>query len=121
MGTIAAAQTGTIIMPKSKHRRRQQPITRPQILPPPGATPTISVQLGYDPKGPSEAVDIISSKDGWSEYMLADGTVIRAKGVVLDVKKMIGQFNAEGEPIYVLQLTMINQARVPERLKKKSA
>jgi hypothetical protein len=107
-------------MPKSKRRQRQQP--RPQILPPPPvASPTVSLQLGYDPKGPSEPVDIVSSKDGWSEYTLADGTVIRAKGVVLDVRKMIGQFNAQGEPVYVLQLTMINQARVPEQLKKKSA
>ena len=109
-------------MPKSKHRHRQQPIPRQQVLPPvPAASPTISVQLGYDPKGPSEPVDIVSSKDGWSEYTLSDGTVIRAKGVLLDVKKMTGQFNPEGEPIYVLQLTMVNQARVPEQLKKKSA
>ena len=108
-------------MPKSKHRR-QQPIPRAPAIPPrPAASPTVSVQLGYDPKGPSEPVDIVSSRDGWSEYALADGTVIRAKGVVLDVKKMVGQFNAEGEPIYVLQLTVVNQARVPEELKKRSA
>jgi hypothetical protein len=109
-------------MAKSKHRR-QQPISQAQraVSPVPAASPTISVQLGFDPKGPSEPVDILSSKEGWSEYTLADGTVIRAKGVVLDVKKMVGQFNAEGEPIYVLQLTMVNQTRVPEQLKKKSA
>jgi hypothetical protein len=108
-------------MPKNKDRRRQRP-GQQVILPPlPAASPTVSVQLGYDPKGPSEPVDIVSSKDGWSEYTLADGTVIRAKGVVLDVKKMIGQFNAEGDPVYVLQLTMVNQARVPDQLKKKSA
>jgi hypothetical protein len=34
---------------------------------------------------------------------------------------MTGQFNAEGEPVYVMQLTSVNQARVPEQLKKKSA
>jgi hypothetical protein len=50
---------------------------------------------------------------------LEDGTVIRAKGVLLDVKKMIGQYNQDGEPVYVLQLTLVNQARVPDRLKKK--
>jgi hypothetical protein len=107
-------------MSKSKGRQRHKP-GQQVILPPQPASPIVSVHLGYDPKGPSEPVDIVSSKDGWSEYTLADGTVIRAKGVVLDVKKMTGQFNAEGEPIYVLQLTMVNQARVPEQLKKKSA
>lgn len=83
---------------------------------PPGS---IVIHPGYDPRGAKEAVDIVSSRDGWSEFELADGTVLRAKAVVLDVKKMVGQYNAEGEPVYELQLTMVNQARVPDHLKKK--
>lgn len=79
----------------------------------------MQIQLGYDPKGPAEPVDIVSSKDGWSEFTLADGTIIRAKAAVLDVKKMVGQYNAEGEPIYLLQLTVVNQTRVPDNLKGK--
>jgi hypothetical protein len=88
-------------------------------MPAAAAKGTMQVQLGYDPTGPSEQIDIVSSKDGWSEYTLQDETVIRAKAVVLDAKKMIGQFNAQGEPIYVLQLTMINQVKAPAHLKKK--
>jgi hypothetical protein len=85
----------------------------------PAPTGAMQVQLGYDPTGPVEQVDIVSSKDGWSEYTLQDETVIRAKAVVLDAKKMVGQFNAQGEPIYVLQLTVINQVKAPAHLKKK--
>ena len=81
----------------------------------------MQVRLGYDPTGKSESVDIISSKDGWSEYTLADGTVIRAKGIVLDAKRMIDQYNPDGTPIYVMQLTMINQVKAPDHLKKKRA
>ena len=104
----------------SKNKRRQQPIPNRQNVPPlPAAPPaTMQVQLGYDPKGPSEPIDIVSSKDGWSEFTLADGTVVRAKAAVLDVKKMVGQYTPEGEPIYVLQLTVVNQTRVPDNLKK---
>ena len=83
--------------------------------------PTMALQLGYNPGGPSEPIDIVSSKEGWSEFTLSDGATIRVKGVLLDVKKMTGQYNAEGEPIYVLQMTLVNQARVPTDLKKKSA
>jgi hypothetical protein len=108
-------------MAKNKHRR--QPIPQRQPIPPlPPAAPAAPqqmVSLGYDPRGPKEPVDVVSSKEGWSEFQLADGTVIRAKTVLLDVKKMVGQFNQDGEPVYELQLTMVNQARVPDGLKRK--
>jgi len=103
----------------AKNKQRQQPIPNrtPPANPPAFGTPPFP--LGYDPSGPKEPIDITSSKDGWSEFQLADGTVVRAKAVVLDVKKMAGQFNSEGEPIYELQFTMVNQVRVPPGLKKK--
>jgi hypothetical protein len=62
----------------------------------------------------------VSTKEAWSEFTLSDGTVLRAKAVVLDVRKMVDQYNQDGDPIYEMQLTMINQARVPQELKKKS-
>jgi hypothetical protein len=80
----------------------------------------MQIDLGYNPNGPKQPVDIVSSKDGWSEFALEDGTVIRTKAAVLDVQKLVDQYNADGEPIYMLQLTMINQTRVPDNLKKKS-
>jgi hypothetical protein len=108
---------GNIVMAK-KHR--QQPIPNRQGVPPlPQAAGAPQVQLGYDPSGPKKPVDIVSSKEGWSEFTLEDGTVLRTKAVVLDVRKMVGQYNQEGEPIYEMQMTMINQARVPEELKNK--
>jgi hypothetical protein len=105
----------------SKNKHKQQPIPNRQAVPPPRAAPqTMTFQLTYNPKGPKESLDIVSSKDGWSEFTLADGTVIRAKAALLDVKKMTDQYNADGEPIYELQLAMVNQARVPDSLKKKA-
>jgi hypothetical protein len=106
-------------MSKNKPRARQQPIPNAKPQMPPAAYP-LSMQLGYDPAGPSQPVDIISTKEGWSEFNLEDGTVIRAKSVLLDVKKMIGQFNAEGDPIYALQMILTNQTKVPDHLKKKA-
>lgn len=85
----------------------------------PGMMPP-AMQLGYNPNGPTEPVDIVSTKEGWSEFNLQDGTVIRAKAVLLDVKKMTGQFNADGDPIYAMQIILSNQTRVPENLKKKA-
>ena len=47
-----------------------------------------------------------------------DGSVIRAKVVLLEVKRAVGQFNADGDPIYVMQMTAVNQVRAPDNLRK---
>jgi hypothetical protein len=73
---------------------------------------------GYNPAGKMEVMDVVSSKEAWSEYTLNDGTKIRAKAVLLDVKKAVGQFTVEGEPVYVMQITMVNNAIVPDELRK---
>lgn len=80
--------------------------------------PPMTMVLGYDPKGKMEPRDIVSSKDGWSEYILDDGSTIRAKGAILEVKRAVGQFNSDGDPIYVMQLTIVTQLRAPDELKK---
>jgi hypothetical protein len=86
--------------------------------PPAGAAPQ-PWPLGYDPTGKVEPVDILSSKDGWSEYNLDDGTVLRVKAVALDVKKAIGQYSPDGDPIYLVQSALVTQVKVPDGLKKK--
>lgn len=89
---------------------------------PPAKPPLLAVQqlqLGYDPSGPKQPVDIVATKEAWSEFTLEDGTVLRSKAIVLDVRKMANQYNTDGEPIYEMQLTMVTQARVPDTLKKR--
>ncbi len=104
----------------SKNKHRQQPIPNRQNSAPSPQQGSIPIQLGYDPNGPAKSVDVVSSKEGWSEYTLADNTVIRAKAVILDVKRLTDQYAADGEPIYMLQLTFINQTKAPANLKKKA-
>jgi hypothetical protein len=102
-------------MSKSKHRHRQTVLPQPPQAPPPG----FNLFLGYDPKGKMEPVDVAVSKEGWSEYSLADGSQIRAKALLIDVKHAVGQHNVDGEPIYVMNFTVITQVKAPETLKKK--
>jgi hypothetical protein len=75
--------------------------------------------FGYDPKGKMEPVDVISSKEGWSEFTLSDGSVIRLKAVLLEVKKAVGQYTPDGDPIYIMQSAQVNQVKAPENLRKK--
>jgi hypothetical protein len=104
-------------MPKSRGQNRPPRIPQPPKLPPlPPAKPQLI--LGYDPTGPTKQRDIVSVKNGWSEYTLDDGAVIRTKGVLVEAKEMVDQFNSTGDPIYVLQLSVIHELVVPEELKK---
>jgi hypothetical protein len=110
---------GLSVAKRKGRAARQQPIpTRANPIIPPAPILQPQMILGYDPTGPMEPVDIVSSKDGWSEFTLQDGSVIRAKVAVLDVKRAVGQFNVEGDPVYVLQMTMVNQVKAPLHLKK---
>jgi hypothetical protein len=79
------------------------------------------IALGYDPRGQMEPVDVAIAKEGWSEFTLVDGTTIRAKAVLLDVKHAVGQYNAEGDPIYVMNLTVVNQVKAPENMQRKKS
>ena len=96
-------------MAKSRRRTSMQPAA--PIMPP--------APLGYNPAGQMEARDIVGIKEGWSEYTLSDKSVIRVKAVVLDVKKAVGQFNSDGNPVYAMQFAVINELTAPENLKKK--
>jgi hypothetical protein len=105
-------------MPKSKHKRQQPiPTRQPNAVPPQSGT--VQVSLGYDPKGSMESRDVAGLKDGWSEYTLDDGSVIRVKAVLLDIKRAVDQYSDDGNPLYVLQYAFVNQVKAPDHLKKK--
>lgn len=77
------------------------------------------LSLGYDPKGKMEPRDVVSSKEGWSEYTLDDGSVIRVKAVLLEVKRAVDQYTPDGDPIYLMQNALVNQVKAPDNLRKK--
>lgn len=88
--------------PKSRHID-----ARAQVISPPG-------------ENESDAIDVKESHENWSTFSLADGTVVRIKPVLLDVARVKGQYNEEGDPVYALRTSMIVDAKVPSKLKKKS-
>jgi hypothetical protein len=74
--------------------------------------------LGYDPHGKMATLDVESSNTAWSVFQLSDGTKVRVKGVLIDAKKAVGQYAPDGKPIYILQMTMVNDLDVPDELMK---
>lgn len=64
-------------------------------------------------------VDINQSNEKWNEYLLEDGTVLKMKLVLKKVFKVDGEFDEEGNPVYVMQSTNVTSVSAPNDLKKK--
>jgi len=49
-----------------------------------------------------ELMNVVDSKEPWSEYILENGTKIKAKQSVINIVKL-DTINPDGTPVYVLQ------------------
>jgi len=65
-------------------------------------------------------VPVEESTERWSEFKLEDGTTFRVKMTVVSAVRIDGQFDPQGNPNYVMNMTpVIAVTEVPERLRKK--
>jgi hypothetical protein len=63
-------------------------------------------------------VDVNQSSERWNEYFLEDGTVLKMKLVLKKVFKVEGEFDEEGNPVYVMQSTNVTSVSAPGDTKK---
>jgi hypothetical protein len=108
-----------IAVAKAKKRKVAKAAAQPILPIPVPAAVAPQLMLGYDPTKPTVQRKIVKTKEGWSEFRLDDGSVIQAKAVILDVKRAVDQFNIEGNPVYIMQMTMVHNLIAPSSLKKK--
>jgi hypothetical protein len=67
----------------------------------------------------AERVDVTRSDEKWNEYTLSDGTKLRVKPVVTEVWRVEGNYDADGNPLYLSKTAMVQAVEVPESLKRK--
>ncbi len=67
----------------------------------------------------AELMDIEESKEEWSSYRLADGSTIRVKQVAMEIWRVDGMYDPEGNPQYVVKSAGIMNVNSPDHLKKK--
>jgi hypothetical protein len=63
-------------------------------------------------------IEMLEATERWSEYRLADGTILRLKPVVIAVFRAGGQYTEDGEPVYNMKSTLITDVRAPAALSK---
>jgi hypothetical protein len=65
------------------------------------------------------SVSVVSQKEEWSSYTFSDGTEVRIRPVVIDAKRVEGQYSPDGAPIYNLKATLIFDTIPNKRLMRK--
>jgi hypothetical protein len=76
-----------------------------------------TVNFGQGPVQVTE-VGFRTSGEYWNEYLADDGTVIRIKVVVTDIMRLDGQYDAEGNPAYVVKSANVTSISAPEDLRR---
>ena len=59
-----------------------------------------------------------TSNEYWNQYLLEDGSIIRAKLVATEFLRIDGEYDAEGNPVYVIRSTNIVACEAPEELRR---
>lgn len=69
-----------------------------------------------------EAVDVSidHSSERWSEFTLEDGTVLRAKISIISAGRVDGEWDQDGNPMYVTKShNIVTVVESPEKLRRK--
>ncbi len=59
-----------------------------------------------------------ATKEPWSEYTLADGSILKLKTVVTEVVRVEGQYDNEGNPTYVVRSGNVLVVSAPDNLRR---
>ena len=65
-------------------------------------------------------VEFETEREGFNTYLLEDGTKLKFKGVVTRVVRLVGQFNADGSPLYLVQSSNVVSTDCPPHLMRKA-
>ncbi len=65
-------------------------------------------------------VDVNQSSERWNEYLMEDGTLLKMKLVLKKVLRVDGEFDAEGNPVYIMQSTNVSSITSPDNLRHKN-
>ena len=65
-------------------------------------------------------VPVLESSERFSDVRLGDGTLIRIKASVVEALRAEGEYDQDGNPVYIIQSTnIVRISEVPDGLKRK--
>lgn len=67
-----------------------------------------------------KSIKVTPVNENWSEYLLADGTTIKVRPLVLDVEQQLGQKSPTGDPVYQIKSGLVIEVKAkPKAVKAK--
>jgi len=63
-------------------------------------------------------IPINHTEEQWSQYILADQTVLRMKVIVLEIYRIDDLYDGDGNPVYHIKSTSVASAVPPADLKR---
>jgi hypothetical protein len=88
-----------------------------------GKVAECKTKVALMPGGPmvdGTEVQVEESTEKWSEFHLADGTLLRAKLRIVSAVRVDGQYDPQGNPMYAINMTpTMAIIEAPEHLRKK--
>ena len=57
--------------------------------------------------------------ENFNEYLVEDGTVIKLKNVVTEILRLDGEYDPEGNPIYLVASANVPYVSAPDELRQK--
>ena len=66
----------------------------------------------------AEEMSFRTVAEEWSEYVLEDGTVVRLRPVAIDMLRLEGEFDPQGNPVYVVNAQQVVAVSAPDELRK---
>ena len=67
----------------------------------------------------ADMVEAAQSNEKWNEYLLDDGSVLKVKLVLKKIFRVKGEYDPEGNPLYVVESQNILTVNCPGDLRRK--
>lgn len=80
---------------------------------------TVEYPPGSGARLEGNIVDVTSAKEPWAEYELEDGTALRVRTTLVEITRIDGQHDPDGNPIYQFKASASLTVNAPDTLRKK--
>lgn len=76
------------------------------------------IQLPNGQSVEASEVPFQTGAEHWNEYVLQDGSVLKLRTVTTEILRVDGQYDNDGNPVYILKSTNVLAVSAPDSLRR---